>query len=161
MSDTNNRSEFLWNVHTYLNEYIRHADTKANAVIGWTSALMGLLVAGQFHDKFGCSISGTARFLGFALLVCGFTTAFWAVHPRLSTTQLPGIIFWQSILAHKEKDVFVKDVGSKTPDELSEQVAGHLFDLSSIANDKFKWVGFSIYLAFAGSLLSGIMYMIG
>lgn len=73
--------EFLWNSHSYLNEYIRFADTKAEIVIGWTSAVIGALLASGFHKHFDVSIIGVLCFASLAVLVTAFVFGFMAVWP--------------------------------------------------------------------------------
>ncbi len=160
MADRLDRTEFSWNVHSYLNEYIRHADTKAELVIAWTSALVGALVAGKYQDKFDYSLSGIMSLAGFLLLVSGFITAFQCVKPRLKSLQIPGFIFWDSILAHKDRDTFLGEFANLSDESLGQHVSQHLFDLSNVAHAKYWWVGISIRLACAGSLLSGLMYLL-
>jgi hypothetical protein len=159
-TDAETRGEFLWNVHSYLNEYIRFADTKAALVVTWTSALLGALVAGSFHKRFALTITGGLCFAGFVLVVLAFACSFCAVIPRLRSTQLPGFIFWRSIVAHKSKEQFIAELKKQTSENLADHVAGHLFDLSHVSDRKFWWVDRSIMLALLGSVLSGIMYML-
>lgn len=157
--ETEERIEFLWNVHSYLNEYVRHADTKAELVIAWTSALLGLLVAGGFHQKFEFTLPGSLCGIGFVLLAAAFGAAFWVVRPRLKTSQMPGFIYWKSIVAHGRRESFAQSIAAQPAEGLAEHIAQHLFDLSQIADAKYRWVGISIALAFLGSVLCGVMYM--
>ncbi len=99
MSDFD-RDGFLWNVHSYINEYIRFADTKAELVIGWITAITGGLLAVQFQKKLNlCHMAGIASSIGFGLLVLSFVFAFLVLLPRLRTSQPKGFIFWRSIRA--------------------------------------------------------------
>jgi hypothetical protein len=157
--DPKDTGSFLWNVHAYLNAYIRFADAKAQLVIGWTSAIVGALLASKFPERFSCSTSGLLAVAGSLCLVTAFAFAFVAVVPRLSTTQLPGFIFWKSILAHCTKDRFVKAIGEQSAAELNNHLAGHLFDLSNVGNQKFEWVNRSIVLAFIGSVITGAVFL--
>jgi hypothetical protein len=159
VTDEEQRNEFAWNVHSYVNEYIRFADTKAELVIAWITAVLGALFAVKFHEKFGCSLVGILRIAGFSLLVLGFVCAFWVIRPRLKSTQIPGFIFWNSIRAHDSKDVFVDALQQQSSADLQRQVAGHLYDLSGVSQSKFRWVSISILFAFLGSMVSGLTYL--
>lgn len=160
MSESDKPNEFLWNTHSYVNEYIRFADTKAELVIGWTSALIGLLFATDFHHRLcQLNVASCIATFGLAVLVLAFVCAFRTVIPRLKTTQKTGYIFWGNILAHKTKDEYVTKVTVLKPDEQNEQVAQHLHDLSNVCDGKFWWVNRSIYLAFGGSLICGVMFL--
>ena len=46
--------DFLWKTHSYMNDYIRFADTKAAVVIALSTALLGGLIAAEAHH--GCSL---------------------------------------------------------------------------------------------------------
>lgn len=159
-SDPDKLNEFAWNVHSYTNEYIRFADTKAELVIGWTSAIVGALLATDFEKHFALSIPGTICFAGFLLLLASFACGFWTVLPRLWTTQKLGFIFWDNIRAHKSKEAFVADLRQLSVDELNGHVIEHLHDLSLVCAAKLKWVKFSIWFAFTGSVVSGFMYLV-
>ena len=43
------KSEFLWNSHNYINEYIRYGDTKAAFVAATASALLGILYSSKIY----------------------------------------------------------------------------------------------------------------
>src|SRR5689334_35084 len=103
-SATEKPVEFLWNTHSYVNEYIRFADTKAELVIGWTSAVMGALLAADFDKNFGLSASGILSAVGLGCLLAAFVCAFMAVVPRLRTTQAPAFIYWK-VLCRKPTSV--------------------------------------------------------
>jgi hypothetical protein len=47
--DTPTQIEFAWHVHTYTNEYVRFADTKAAAVLAISAGLIGGLFAAKAH----------------------------------------------------------------------------------------------------------------
>jgi hypothetical protein len=158
MIDTE-RPAFLWNVHSYVNEYIRFADTKAELVVAWTSAIMGVLVAAKLHHHVGWSFTGLLTFAGLTSLVIAFGLAFWAVVPRLWTTQPQGFVFWKSIVAHGTKEKFVEAFMAEPADRLANHIAGHLFELSRVCDAKYWWVNYSIVFAFVGSVLSGAMYL--
>jgi hypothetical protein len=160
MDQTPDRTAFLWNVHSYVNEYIRFTDTKAELVIGWTSAVAGALLAARFQDGFTTSFTGVLSFAGFMCLIAAFACAFHAVFPRLVTTNLAGFTFWRSILAHKSKEVFLARVSEQNTPQLEREVAGHIWDLSHVCDAKFACVNRSIVLAFVGSVLCGLMYLL-
>lgn len=159
MDETQFRESFLWHVHSYVNEYIRFADTKASLVIGWTSALIGVLTASNFHKRFEWSPPGIICVAGFLGLIAAFVCAFIAIWPRLRTSQSKGFIFWKSILANGNREIFVAAFNQETAGALLEGVSQHLHDLSGVCSKKFCWVSYSIVFAFIGSILCGTMYL--
>jgi hypothetical protein len=159
LEGSSDRAEFLWNVHSYMNEYIRFADAKAGLVVAWASAMLGALAGARLHDKIDANLQGAFCLAGVLSLLIAFALAFWSIVPRLWTRQPIGYIFWKSILAHKSKDQFVSGIMAQSADELNGQVAGHVFDLAGICDAKFSYVNISIIFAFVGSVLSGVMYL--
>lgn len=153
-------AEFLWNAHTYTNEHIRFADTKAELVIGWTSAILGALLASDFERHFAATTVGALAFAGFAFLVAAFVAAFLAVIPRQPWKSEPGLIYWREILAHKDKAAYVAAIKAMPSDALPTHVGTHLYALARVCDKKFRFVTASIILAMIGSLLAGVMFLI-
>lgn len=156
--------DFLWKTHSYLNECIRFADTKAELVIAWTSAMIGALLAGGQHKQIECSLVGLSNVSGLLFLAVAFTCAFVAVFPRMRTSQPKGFIFSESILAHASGedyfDAFRKLSANDDSKSLIRPIAEHIYDLSGISRLKYLWVSRSIGAAFAGSALSAIAYLL-
>ncbi|QDS98470.1 Pycsar system effector family protein [Adhaeretor mobilis] len=153
-----NTDGFLWSVHGYLNEYIRFADTKASAVIAWSGAFLGTLVATDCHgqiwgEKF-FSYWVTCMTLGaFVLLGLAFIFAIVVVAPSLSFDKQAkqGFIYWESIRQFESGITYSGAVSSCN--DLGERVAQHNYELADIARKKFRLVNWSIRLAAAGSVL--------
>jgi hypothetical protein len=101
-----------------------------------------------------------ARYFGSGLLVVGAGCAGWSINPRLNTTQPSGYIFWQSILGHGTRNDFVAAVAEMTPEEAQTHVAQHLYDLSGICVKKYWWINLAIILASAGTIWSGVTYLL-
>jgi hypothetical protein len=153
------RNEFLWRVHSYINDYIRFADTKAQLTIGWSTAVAGALIAAHFYDGMVWPWPALARLVGLLALGVSIACAVIAVNPRLRTSQPKGYIYWNSVLGHGDKDNFVRAADSIGANEAGQHVANHIYDLASICRNKYWWVNLSILLAFAGSVLSGILFL--
>lgn len=158
-TDQDSRNEFLWNVHSFMNEYIRFADTKAQLVIGWATAIAGTLVASDFLHPMEFTPIKVARLASVLLLALAVASAIFAINPRLRTKQPKGYIFWLSILGHGSRDSFLQATDTIGASEAGEHVASHLYDLSGVCRDKYWWVNVSILLAFVGSTFSGILYL--
>lgn len=129
MADQSESTEFLWNVHSYLNEYIRHADLKAELVIGWTSALIGVLAAGDVYGRIAFTTKGAVNASGAGLLVAAFAVGFLTIAPRLWTSQSPGYIFWRSIHAHKSKEALIESFNRQTDKDRSI-TSRHIYSIS-------------------------------
>lgn len=159
-------AEFLWNVHSYLNEYIRFADAKAVVVIAWASALFGALHSADAHHfldprtftltspEFWLSLHGIGAFLGFALLTGSFTVAVGSIIPRLWDGTKPGFIFWGNVLRYAGPADFYSALLNE-PD-LPRHLAEHIYTLARIATTKYSRIAWAIRLAFLGSIAAGL-----
>lgn len=173
MQDENEkaRADFLWKVHSYTSDYIRLADTKAGAVIAWCGGLIGVLFASQTHHLFThSSFAGTggefvttlvavSSLLAFVLLGVAVLFAFVAIKPRLwssetRTEKQKGYIYWGDITLHATEDDFRKEIGSMNVDGLNGKCTDHTHVLAGIACKKYWWVNWSLWIAFAGSVVS-------
>lgn len=97
------RWDFLWKTHSYLNDYIRFADTKAGIIMALSTALLGGLVASKVHHwcgpsrldlenpDFRATVVGSGAFSAFALLIVAFCFAVLALAPRLWVQKVRGL----------------------------------------------------------------------
>lgn len=180
MTENENKSvEFLWNVHSYINEYIRFVDAKAGVVIVWTAGLLGVLVSAKKHEvvmNTNCQFityEATGSAMAYLLLSVSFLCAVASISPRLTLNglkeavghywgricgkkiQLPtGYIFWREVLAHSSDDEFVKSVRKLSEEEHISSLARHIRAISAVADRKMFWVDWSLRLAVVGSLFS-------
>ena len=98
------RLEFLWKTHSYTNDYIRFADTKAAIIIALSSALLGSLLTIKAHyflapSRFNLidpswkgSWLGIGALVAFAFLAAAWVQAMLAIAPRLTTFAFPGFL---------------------------------------------------------------------
>ena len=162
---TGGLSEFLWNVHSYTNEYIRFADAKAGVVITLASALIGALFTADLHHAFmrfpvpQWRFTGWGACLAFLSLVAAIAASGWAVRPRLWTKQKPGVIFWESIVAHRSSDAFWGNL--RLTDDLArtEHVARHIYDLGGVCRAKYRLAAIGLWLAILGGVLAALVML--
>lgn len=160
--------EFTWRVHTYTNEYIRFADAKAGAVFAIGSAVVGALWVSKAHLSFveSSPIAWTGRawlmLLSFILLAVGMLTSGVAVRPRLWTTQsTPGLLFWERVAAHTSGTSYWTALTASRPEELSRQVAEHVYDLAKVARAKYRWASVATNVTLAGAILGSALLVLG
>jgi len=174
--------DFQWKIHAYVNDYIKFADAKAAVVIAWTSALIGALYAVRAHDAvaklqlsfwlmpFREMYLGAGSAIAFVLLALGFWFAVVAIAPRLrpsyptieeqalenqriyGTSDLRPVIFWKQIRAYNTGNDYWKATESLTDEQRLAEIGRHCWTLSRIVMNKYWWVGWSLRLAFFGSI---------
>jgi hypothetical protein len=161
-------------VHSYTNEYIRFADTKAAAVIAWCATMIGVLYSTKAHLRFMdsaykptdvvCSPDFVryVSMIAFMLLAAAIVLAFWCLKPRLWSVRgekvhPPRFIYWEQVLAHQDSEKGFKDAfGEQSYSSLADHCASHLQVLAGIAKVKYKWVNWSIRVGAIGTALGGI-----
>lgn len=173
--------EFLWNAHSYQNEYIRFSDAKAAVVMGWCSAFLGFMVDAKVHHSFTDikwqTISGNdvalavLTLLSYLSLTLGFAIAVLSVIPRLgigksSAVDFPtrrlrsggqhGFIYWGEVCQFSDANAFSQDVTKLSDEQLTDAVAKHLHVISGIAERKFRLVVRSVQSAAFGSVCAAI-----
>lgn len=168
---SSDNSQFAWQVHGYLNEYIKFADTKAALLAGLAGPLtIGIfsfnnwILAVDFKSLFSVT---SALFFGFA-----FCCAFMSVWPNLFTSNLKrakkgmpkiesleqsepdkGFIYWENIFAHSNANTFARELVQLSGDDQLQHVGKHCYELAKINRRKFKLVLYASRL-FAAGLLS-------
>jgi hypothetical protein len=160
------RSDFLWEVHKYTNEYIRFADTKAAFIAGISAALIGSLVASPLFDSIFLStpcLWSKLQWTGIAallLLAVSLVLSIAAIRPRLWNKTSVGYIFWGSIAGHGSMLQFTRAVHELSQLGMTNAISDHLFVLSSIAKRKYAYVDWALSVGVAGGALAGIVLFV-
>ena len=160
-------SEFGWNVHSYMNEYIRFADAKAGAVFTIGSAILTGLWVSNAHDTLTSvavrdwSSRAYVTALAILLLFAGLLAAGIVVRPRLtSTEQQPGFIFWDRVLRHGSGSRYWDALDKQTGVALARELADHVYDLSVVARRKYRWVSLAVNATLVGAVLAGALVLL-
>lgn len=164
------RVEFLWQVHSYVNEYIRFADTKAALTIAWATALLGVLYAERVHATPDRNTGFLAITLMAAVPLCvGFVLAVWSILPRLFRNRIgkfaaksakengsksAGLIYWNDVLSLNDAATYLLSIEKLNDESIIEQLSWHIFVLSGVAKSKYRLVNLSITVVAIGSLFS-------
>jgi hypothetical protein len=159
------QSDYLWNTHKYKNDYIRFADTKAAFTVTFCSAIIAALFKGDFHKLFlaAAPLSWTSSawmslgsFFSLAIAIgCGV----WAIRPRLASRQPKGLIYWGGIVEHGSAETFWSFMKTQSQEQLTENLAHHVFRLAQLAKQKYFWVSISMTAAAAGGILAAAMLL--
>lgn len=169
MSDKN--SDFAWNVHSYLNGYIKFGDTKAALICGLTGPLVFGLV-GLKSWTLGLDVASGLGLGAIGLFSISFCASFLAIWPNLMTTktqrvsELPslkdaerkerpakGFIYWKHILAHTNANTYAKEVEKLPAEEEVTHVGHHCHELAEIVDRKYWLIGVASKF-FAAGLIS-------
>src|SRR5260370_23057113 len=163
------KREFLWKVHSYTNDHIRFADTKAAFCVGIASALMGALFASKSHELFTKALTsqdvGHRTFLAcvslgaFVLLAISMGTAVTVVRPRLWTHSEKGFIFWGAVSKFDAGGAFAAQFAAQTEAELNECLSHHLYSLAKVCRRKYIWLIVAILTAAVGGAFAVVVLL--
>jgi hypothetical protein len=156
------KQEFLWNVHSYTNEYIRFADTKAAVVVAWSSAIIGALASQSVQNRFldiqlrsaDWLNAGTAL-LAFILTAAGFLISLYVVFPRLTKGGKPhdtDLVFWEHVRAFDSAAAYSHAIEQQK--DLSLCLSRHVYVIAEIARKKYWWLRVAICSTAIGTFLS-------
>lgn len=158
--------EFLWNTHSYINEYIRFSDTKAGFVITLSGALLGSLYSTKAHELFvkfevsRWSWLNWFSFASFLMLVLAVLLGIWAIRPRLWSRSDRAFIYWGGIAKHQSGEAFSEEFRLLADDSLLGYLAHHVFELSTVCARKYFWVSASIVVGGVGGLLAAVVVLL-
>ena len=152
---------FLWEVHHYINEYIRFADTKAAFVAATSTALAGALVSSSVLDSsfrklpsLWSGLQWTAA-VGLLLLSVSLLLSVAAVRPRLWNKTYIGYIFWDSIPGHGTAELFSAAIRKLPVSQRTTALSDHLFALATVAKRKYAYVKLAVHVGLLGGVLAG------
>lgn len=129
---------FLLHVHTYINDYIRFADTKAVFILGATGGIMVWLLSKIDSIPADGPMWPTAILLIPGLpLGFSFTFAMQCVFPRLGSSKRKGLVFWESIY-NTGREQYLVQVQSLVDTETRREIAEHTWDLAQVALKKYS-----------------------
>jgi hypothetical protein len=150
---------FLWRVHSHTSESIRFADSKATLLLGVGWGVLSAELA-KTHDAIknwgasGLSLLGLAAIASMVLLTLSTVTASWVIAPRLGGSQSRGLIYWGNVRQHESAEEYSRAFDGKKLSDLRASVAKNLFEISQIAENKFRWLALATWLGLLGGLLA-------
>lgn len=165
--------DFMWNVHSYQNEYIRFADTKAIVVLGWVSAISGLMISLDRHHllfkpkeiDWSLAVFGllAPTWMAFISLTVSFIACVFVLFPRLpksfSGKSENTLIFWDEVQSFKNASDYNRAIEAATDQDLIRKVSQHLFTLSEISRLKYQIAQWALGAGVVGTLFAGLVVL--
>ncbi|MFO1005036.1 MAG: DUF5706 domain-containing protein [Planctomycetaceae bacterium] len=163
------RLEHSWNVHCYVNEYLRFADAKAFGIVAWTSTVIGAIwVSGVGPHVLGLRFSrtwtsastleGVLGYGAFLSLFIGFALSAWCIKPRLFDPLLVSRIFFGGIAKYKDGKQYSEAIRGCSLEILVDDVAQHCHVLSKACVYKYRFVYWGFVFALMGSVFSCVLW---
>ncbi|WP_117212098.1 Pycsar system effector family protein [Allorhizocola rhizosphaerae] len=152
-----------WKVLTLVNEWIRHAEAKAAAVLAG-AGVAGALVYQLVRDEAARSVPFTViAVLASALVVCSGLAASVALWPRLAQPGRPAsLIYFQHIAHghHTAEDYSGALESELASDGLFAEVAEQIFSNARVAREKFRWTRLALMSLLPAIVLIGLMALL-
>jgi len=164
-------SQFVWQVHGYLNGYIKFGDTKAALLAGLAGPLIVGLV-GVSGWKLKWDFETLCLLTSILLFAFAFGFAFMAIWPNLITNKVKqskatstsiesngkeipdaGFVYWKNIRAHVNANTFADELVALTEEEKLRHVGNHCYELAGITDRKYGLITISSRF-FAGGMVS-------
>lgn len=175
------KNEILSKVYSDSQNIISLADSKANTSLTIQSLLLtiglGFSILSNTFQKLKILIDFNIVFVVFYIIIIllfigfstiGIITTILVFKPReaieISEKERKGLFYFKHVLDYKSSEEYFLKIKKLNEDELLEEYSKQIFQLSYIANEKFKFVNFSIIflvinigLAIIFLILSGIL----
>jgi hypothetical protein len=152
-----------WKVLTLVNEWVRHAEAKAAAVLAG-AGVAGALVYQLVRDEAAPSAPFTViAVLASALVICSGLAASAALWPRLTQPGRPAsLIYFQHIAhgLHTADDSCGALKSEFASDGLFAEVAGQIFSNARVAREKFRWTRLALMSFLPAIGLIGMMALL-
>ncbi|MEH6934262.1 Pycsar system effector family protein [Bacillus sp. JJ783] len=147
------KTNFSYQMHTYLNNSIRFSDVKAAGISGVNVTIFRL-----FFDPSTIQMSWGFLTLGASLigLLVGIVFAILSIMPRFMEKKENGLIYWGSV-ADMTREDYIEAIKGAEGDHLLEELLSQNYTLSLIAKKKFAMTKY----AFLFSLVGYIFLIIG
>ncbi len=156
-------SDFASALHTYLQQNVTWADTKAAFLFaasggvlaylhgqGLTKRIMPHLF--EVPNKLSNTV-GMIAVAGFLVSACAAFATFW---PRTGG-DAEGIVFWKAIATKfKSGHLYAESVLDRDPRALAEAKLHHCWELARVCGRKFKWANVATYGAAVGAVATVI-----
>lgn len=172
---SNDNSQFAWQVHSYLSDYIKFGDTKAALLSGLTGPLIvGLIGVSGWKLEWNCETFFLLTSIVLFAIAFGF--AFASIWPNLSTDKVKrsrarstsleangkeipdkGVIYWKNIRAHLNANTFSDALAQMTEEERLKHVGNHCYELAGIT-DRKHWLITISSRFFAAGMITLIIF---
>jgi hypothetical protein len=150
--------EHLWRTLQIVSDWIKVADTKAGAALAVDGAVLAVTAARLRGSPAPSIPSILVSSVAVALAAASVLLAIWTVLPRAQRLRTESISYYGTIAAFNSAAEF-RTAALTTlsdPDQLSKNIAQHIWAFSRAAARKYRLVRWAIMLL-AGSMLVGTL----
>ncbi|QSO49183.1 Pycsar system effector family protein [Alicyclobacillus mengziensis] len=144
--------DFNKNEMSYLNDYIKFADTKAGALVG-LDGLMLKFDLNQFATPLTYTPSQLIGILALVILLLAIVLDVLVVFPRTGSKPRRGAIFWDNVVQFKRAAQYQSYVLGLDENELNKIMAEQNFHLAETAHRKYHVLKSAFWASAFGAII--------
>lgn len=144
---------FSRDINNYLNAYVNLADSKAGAVVGLNTLLLGLVMAWGDTDQGDIRV----HLLTIALFAIGAGLGAFVILPRTPRGS-SGVIFWEDIRTYATVDDYQNRLRSLDDQDVEDSYAYQNYFVSHVLHQKHQYLRWAMLVTALGVLMAIIDY---
>ncbi len=154
------KSSLLFEIHSYIREYISSADTKAAFIFTISGTIFGYLFSQGIVNCWlkspkswnGCDVFSMISTL---LLLGSLACSIAVVWPRLKGSS-KGFVYFGSIKEFESSSEFADKFLGLRNFEVNKEILKHTYELAKVCSGKYWWINKCLYLL-SGSIASTVI----
>lgn len=151
-------TENLWKIYDTNKDWIKFSDSKAVALLGISGVILSIIFSNinKFLTLIQNYIFGM-MIIGICCLIFSIVFAMFCLYPRTSKTDKnkKSVVYYKDIAEgfNNYDEFFKKCKKNLNPENMDEILSKQIYEISIVANNKYKRVRTSIFFFGVGTLL--------
>ncbi len=144
---------FSKEINGYLNSYVNMADSKAGAIVGLNTLILGLVMAWGENDRGDIRI----HLFTVAFFVVGAALAAFVIFPRMPRGG-SGVIFWEDIRTYPTVEAYQNKLRSMDDQDVEDSYAYQNFYVSRVLHQKHFYIRWAMIVTVLGVVMAVVDY---
>lgn len=155
---------FCMHVHKYITDFIKFADQKAAFCFALSTSLLCFGYKANLHLLWMKSpktyiLVDTMCIISMCCLAIGLATSVWVIIPNLRKSHR-GFVFFGSIAEYKSSTEYASVILGSNSTHLRRALLQHTYDIAIVCNNKYWWLGRSLWFTAIGVILFVVVLFI-
>ncbi len=140
-------------INGYLTDYVKLADSKAGAIVGLNTLILGLVMAWGENDQGDILI----HLFTIAFFVVGAGLAAFVIFPRMPRGG-SGVIFWEDIRTYPTVEAYQNKLRSMDDQDVEDSYAYQNFYVSRVLHQKHFYIRWAMIVTVLGVVMAVVDY---
>ncbi len=136
-------------INAYLNDYVKLADSKAGAIVGLNTLILGLVMAWSENDQGSIMV----HLFTIAFFVAGAGLAAFVIFPRMPRGG-SGVVFWEDIRTYSTVADYQNKLRSMDDQEVEDSYAYQNYYVSRVLHQKHFYIRWAMVVTVLGVLMA-------